>query len=61
MSRFQELQQELEECMCTDCWGTGTQDDAEPGGIGYIVLECPTCKGTGINPAFEISLDIEGA
>ncbi|EDV1300603.1 hypothetical protein AAC69_002693 [Salmonella enterica subsp. enterica serovar Hadar] len=59
MSRFREIAQELEECMCTECWGSGTQNDAEPGDIFCREWECPTCKGTGINPEYAICLDIE--
>lgn len=59
MSRFREIAQELEECMCTECWGSGTQNDAKPGDIFYNEWECPTCKGSGINPNYAISFDIE--
>ncbi|WKV24380.1 hypothetical protein [Escherichia phage SUT_E1620] len=59
MSRFYEMKKALEECRCKDCHGGGRQDDAEPGDIFYREWECPTCKGTGINPEYAICLDIE--
>lgn len=59
MSKFQELKQELEECMCTHCYGTGTINDAEPGDMRFEEWECAACNGSGINPEFGISLDID--
>lgn len=60
MSIYQELKQQLEDCRCPDCWGKGTQNDAEPGDTWFDTWECPTCKGSGIHPDKAISLDIEG-
>lgn len=59
MSRFQELKQELEECACIDCNGSGTHNDADAGDITYNEWTCTTCNGSGINPEMAISLDID--
>lgn len=53
------MKQELEECKCPMCLGTGTVDDADYCDISYNEWECPKCKGLGINPKTSISLDIE--
>ncbi|WCX68768.1 anti-termination protein Q-like protein [Salmonella phage GSW6] len=58
MSKFQELKQELEELACPECMGYGECDDAEPGDISYNTWDCPSCKGTGINPLYTVSLYI---
>lgn len=60
MSRFFELRQELEECMCSECEGSGIINDAEPGDTQFDIWECAACAGSGINPEKAISLDIEG-
>lgn len=57
MSRYFEIKQELEECMCPVCFGTGESNDAEPGDIRYDTWECSHCNGTGLNPDYEISVD----
>lgn len=59
MSRYFEIKQELEECMCPECFGTGTLNDAEPGDTRHNTWTCMVCEGSGINPEMAISFDIE--
>ncbi|QXV85163.1 hypothetical protein bas27_0096 [Escherichia phage TrudiGerster] len=56
MSKFQELMRELGEHRCKDCYGSGEQNDAEPGDTRFNKWTCPTCEGTGINPLYTISI-----
>lgn len=56
MSRYIEIKLEIEECMCTECFGTGVDTDVD--GVEEI---CPCCQGSGINPEMAISLDIDKA
>lgn len=59
MSIFQELKQELEECMCPECQGTGIVNDADPGDTCFEEFKCSNCNGTGVEPGCIISLDID--
>lgn len=44
---FKQAQELLMEARCDDCYGSGQQDDLEPGDISGSVWQCDSCKGSG--------------
>jgi len=50
----------LKDAKCLDCYGSGVQDDLEPGDIAGREWTCPTCEGTGISSRVKrINIEIE--
>ena len=46
MSDYQDTKSKFETYKCKECCGLGTDDDAEPGDIGYDEWPCEACNGT---------------
>lgn len=47
-SNYAAAQRELDRLRCSNCYGRGLCDDAEPGDMDYETWECDNCDGTGL-------------
>lgn len=48
MATQTDMAQQVAETTCSDCYGSGYQDEEMGGEVGYIQWDCPPCDATGL-------------